>query len=420
MTSSPDRGGGTPGPAALRDPEREVVRPLFESRPRRSLAGLSQIGAVVAGAVLGVLVPHLPVGPLIGSPPVVDLLLTVGFGVLGLVSLLFSLMFLVVQWGASTFTPRLRLFRSDPLIWRVFGLAVGLFSYSLTAALALDPEAPARGIVPAVAMIIVVVTLALMRSLQLRAFRSLQLAPNLAAVSAAGLELVDRAYPRTCGRTVPGAGLEGRTVTWTGGLGVLQRLELPDLVVAADRADAAVEFSAPVGAVLWPGKAVAVVRGDGLADAAITSAVVVGIERSFDQDPALAFSLLADIGLRALSSSVNDPGTAVQVLDTLEPMLGDAGTRDLVASGLHGASGRLRVTVPQPTWEDLIVLSLDDIIVCAARSPMVLSRLVALLSRLRATVRPERADVIGARLDYVRAQLGSVRPFLDGLAPDPP
>ena len=370
--------------------------------------------------MLGVLVPRLPVGPLLDSASVFDLLLTVGFGVLGLVSLLFSLLFLVVQWGASTFTPRLRLFRSDPLIWRVFGLAVGLFSYSLTAALALEPGVPARGVVPAVAMIMVVVTLALMRSVQLRAFRSLQLAPNLAAVSAVGLALVDRAYPHTRGPTVPGAGIAGRAVTWTGTMGVLQRLDLLDLVAAADRADAVVEFSAPVGEVLWPGKTVAVVQGEGLADAAVTSAVVVGIERSFDQDPALAFNLLAEIGLRALSSAVNDPGTAVQVLDTLEPMLRDAGTRDLVASGLRGASGRLRVTVPQPTWDDLIVLSLDDIIVCAARSPMVLSRLVALLSRLRATVRPERAGVVSARLDHVCAQLGSVRPFHHAPHPERP
>ena len=361
--------------------------------------------------------PRLHVGPLIDSTAVFDLLLTVGFGVLGLVSLLFSLLFLVVQWGASTFTPRLRLFRSDPLIWRVFGLTVGLFSYSLTAALALDPAVPTRGVVPAVAMVIVVVTLALMRSLQLRAFRSLQLAPNLAAVYAAGLELIDRAYPHTRDPTVPSLGIEGRTVSWTGALGVLQRLDLADLVATADRADGAVEFSASIGDVLWPGKAVAVVQGEGLADSTVLSAVVVGIERSFDQDPGFAFSLLADIGLRALSTSVNDPGTAVQVLDTLEPMLADAGTRDLGASGLRGASGRLRVTVPQPAWDDLIVLSLDDIIVCAARSPMVLTRLVALLSHLRATVRAERAVLIDARLDYVRVQLASTKPFLDGLGP---
>ncbi|WP_280670741.1 MULTISPECIES: DUF2254 family protein [unclassified Kitasatospora] len=44
-------------------------------------------------------------------------------------------------------------------------------------------------------------------------------------------------------------------------------------------------------------------------------AIVSGQERTFHQDPAFALRLLADPGLRALSSAVNDPATAVQVLD---------------------------------------------------------------------------------------------------------
>ena len=127
------------------------------------------------------------------------MLCTVGFGVLGLVSVLFSLLFVVVQWAASSFTPRLRLFRNDPLIWRAFALALGLFAYSLTAALTISPDEPVSAAVPAVALLVLLGTLAVMRSLQVRAFESLQLAPTLAAIAARGRNVLARAYPTPYG-----------------------------------------------------------------------------------------------------------------------------------------------------------------------------------------------------------------------------
>jgi hypothetical protein len=38
--------------------------------------------------------------------------------VIGMVSIVFTLLFGVVQWSASSFSPRLDLFRGNPLGWR--------------------------------------------------------------------------------------------------------------------------------------------------------------------------------------------------------------------------------------------------------------------------------------------------------------
>ena len=43
--------------------------------------------------------------------------------------------------------------------------------------------------------------------------------------------------------------------------------------------------------------------------------IALGEERRFDQDPAFALRMMVDIVHRALSPAVNDPTTAVQVLD---------------------------------------------------------------------------------------------------------
>jgi uncharacterized membrane protein len=125
-------------------------RPGRFSRPRRRLrAGLVQPLFAVAGLGLGLLLPRITVAPTVASTRVTDALVGVGFGVLGLVSIIFSLLFLVVQWAFSSLSPRLNLFRDDSIVWRTFGLAVGVFVFSVTAALVIgnDPEVPV--IVPA-------------------------------------------------------------------------------------------------------------------------------------------------------------------------------------------------------------------------------------------------------------------------------
>ena len=96
-------------------------------RPRRRLrAGLVQLLFAVAGLGLGLLLPRITAAPTVASSRVTETLIGVGFGVLGLVSIIFSLLFLVVQWAFSSLSPRLNLFRDDPIVWRTFGLAVGI------------------------------------------------------------------------------------------------------------------------------------------------------------------------------------------------------------------------------------------------------------------------------------------------------
>ena len=119
-------------------------RPLGRlSRPRRRLrAGLVQLLCVLAGLALGLLLPHITTAPSVASTRVTEALVAIGFGTLGLVSIIFSLLFLVVQWAFGSLSPRLNLFRDDPIVWRTFGLALGVFVFSVTAALAIanDPR----------------------------------------------------------------------------------------------------------------------------------------------------------------------------------------------------------------------------------------------------------------------------------------
>lgn len=59
--------------------------------------------------------------------------------------------------------------------------------------------------------------------------------------------------------------------------------------------------------------------------------IALGIERTLDQDPAFAVRVMVDVAIRALSAAINDPTTAVQVLDHLEDLL-----RLIGSTPLHG------------------------------------------------------------------------------------
>ena len=385
----------------MRHPQRLTARPLGRfGRPRRQLrAGLVQLLFVVAGLGLGLLLPRITVAPTVASSRVTDALVGVGFGVLGLVTIIFSLLFLVVQWAFSSLSPRLNLFRDDPIVWRTFGLAVGVFVFSVTAALVIGNDPEVSVIVPAAEVAGVLAAIALIRALQVKAFASIQLAPTLSAVAARGRGILDDLYPRpgTAARhlAAPLPPLR-RAVTWPHRQAILQQLDLRRLAGAAG--GAVIVLRARIGDTLQEGAVVAGLHGGDASDAAVLAGLVTGQERTFGQDPLFAFRLLADIGLRALSPAVNDPATAVQVLDTIESLLAPLASRDLDVAEIADAAGAVKVVLALPSWDDYLQTALDDLIEAASRSPMVLLRARALLAGLLDAAPPQRRSPVTWRL----------------------
>ena len=351
-------------------------------------ATLLQLLCAVAGLGLGLLLPRVTFYVSVASTRVTETLVAVGFGVLGLASLIFTLLFLVAQWAFGSLSPRLTLFRDDPIVWRTFGLVIGLWVFSVTAALAIGNDPKVSIIVPVAAVVTVLVTLALIRTLVVKAFASIQLAPALSAIAARGRATIDDLYRRPgTGDKPPAPPLPPltRTVTWPHPQAILQQLNLRRLSAASGTA--VVVLRASIGDTLQEGAPVADLHGADMTDAAVLRMLVTGPERTFGQDPMFAFRLLADIGLRALSPAVNDPATAVQVLDTTESLLLLLATRDLDVAGIADDHGTVRAVLVLPSWNDYLRVALDDLIESSARSPMVLLRARAMLSRCAAPPR---------------------------------
>jgi len=153
-----------------------------------------------------------------------------------------------------------------------------------------------------------------------------------------------------------------------------------------------------MGDTLQQGAPVADLHGGEVADTAVLAGLVTGQERTFHQDPLFAFRLLADIAMRALSPAVNDPATAVQVLDTIESLLQALVSRDLDVADVTDSAGTVRVVLALPSWDDYLRTALDDLIESASRSPMVLLRAQTLLTSLLNAAPQARQPPVARRL----------------------
>jgi uncharacterized membrane protein len=149
-----------------------------------------------------------------------------------------------------------------------------------------------------------------------------------------------------------------------------------------------------------------------ISDGELLSAIELGEERTFEQDPEYAIRLLVDIAIRALSPAINDPTTAVLALDQIEDLLLRRDLRHLEVGAFHGSDGKLRLVIPFPRWDDLLRLSFSEICYCGATSVQVMRRMNALINDLIPAVHEERRPALrqwDARLKGIIA-----RSFADG------
>lgn len=99
--------------------------------------------------------------------------------------------------------------------------------------------------------------------------------------------------------------------------GYVQNVDPATLQACAERRDCRARILAPPGTFVRRGDPLA--RLDAAdcaptASEAFAAAFVIERGRSFDQDPRFGLAVLGEIGARALSPGVNDPGTAIQVI----------------------------------------------------------------------------------------------------------
>jgi uncharacterized membrane protein len=246
----------------------------------------------------------------------------------------------------------------------------------------------------------------------------------VARVGEQGIAVIESVYPAPAtGVTTPPErdeerGAPDRVVHQRGKSGIVLAVNLEMLVAKARRADMVIEFVPQVGDFVAVDEPLFHLHGnaDAIDDSRLRALVAFGTERTMEQDPMFAFRILVDIALKALSAAINDPTTAVLAIDQLHRLLRMVGKRSLRTEEIADRSGRVRVILRTPNWEDFVYISFREIRQCGAGSIQIARRLRAAIENLIQTLPAHRHDALRVELALLDRAIVSTHLFAEDLA----
>ena len=345
---------------------------------------------------------------------------SVSSGMMALTGIVFAIAFVLVQFSALAYSPRLVImFASSPTLFHTLGIFIATFLYSLAALVWTDRGGSGR--VPLfstllVAILLIVSMMAFTRLVQ--SLNDLQIHNVLQVIGVRGRSVIRMMFPLIADNPkvtpeeieVPlNLGPPTQTLIHSGEPRAITRFDLDTLVRVAQGVDAVVAIECGVGDTVVEDTVLLRVYGGTrkLPEQALTRAIHLATSRSFEHDPKYAIRLLVDIAIRALSPAVNDPTTAVQALDQIEDLLRRLGRRRLEAGYAHDGAGKVRVTFPVPTWQDYLALAFDEIRQFGGASIQVDRRLRAALVGLSDTITvDERRAAVRQYIDHLNLGIG--------------
>ncbi len=297
---------------------------------------------------------------------------------------------IVVQLASGQLTPRvIALVLAKPGVKVALGTLTFTYTYTLAALGRVEERVPDLHVSVAVLLNLLCIVVFFLFVQRL----SVGLRPGSLTllVAAHGREVIEQVYPVVYD---PTRGEEATTrelpptptavVEVATGSGVVMAFSAGHLARVARDAGAVVELVPQVGDSVARGDPLVRVYGGTrrFSESALRGCVAVGTERTLTQDPRFAFRILVDIANKALSPAINDPTTAVLVLDQIDHLLLCLGKRRLDEGVARDADGNPRVVYGTPDWPDYVTLAVTEIRHYGQGSLQVYRRLRAMLMHL--------------------------------------
>lgn len=330
-----------------------------------------------------------------------ELLSSLLSGLMTMTSLVVSITFVVLTLAANQLGPRLiKTFMADRQIQAVIGLFLSTILYVLvvlrTIEDELDKEAVPHIAVTAGSALTAACLITLLFYLH-KVARSI-IADNVIETAANELSKnIDDILPDEPGGAhddLRHSELDGGTSVFLDCSGYIQTIDYDALVKFAREKDVVLKLHVRAGQfVLKHGDHVRVHRQGSLDDDMVNTirkGIVIGQQRTPAQDIEYGIRQLVEIALRALSPSINDPFTAVVVLDRLGTALEVILAREPLPRFLRDEDGELRV-VAERMNEGLIGVAFDLIRGAGASQPLVLIRIANLLGQLAPVLHDDAA-----------------------------
>jgi uncharacterized membrane protein len=402
-------------------------------RLRRSLWVLPT-GAVLAAVVAGGLLSRVEVDP--ASPWVTvffgggaegarGILQSVATAVVTVTSVSFTLTVVALQLAATQYSPRvLRNFLRDRGNQVVLSTFLATFAFALVALTSVrSSESPGGEFVPHVAvtfqLVLAFASIAALVYFIHHLTQSIRVEQVMREVTQEALACIGRncdGQPAS-GEEAALPDVPDRAVQILAtSSGYLQALRSAPLVREASERDVVFRYRRTVGEHVTEGTVIAWVwRREGGGELRETEelrragngAVAFGAERTLQQDPALGIRQLVDIAVKAMSTGLNDPTTAVDTLGHLSEVLRALAARPLGAELHRDAAGLVRVALPRPSFADYLGIACAQVAHYSGGDAAVMRRLLRLLEDVGGVVgTQERRTAVLAEIDRAVAEAG--------------
>lgn len=326
---------------------RWLLQRLFSQIWVRSVS-FAVLGVVtaLAGIVLGPLIPGV-LSATIGATAADQILTILASSMLAVVTFSLAVAVQAFAAAANTATPRAaKLLQEDGTTQNVLATFVGAFLFSLVGIIALHAGVYGEKgrVVLFVATIIVValVVAALLRWIDhlMRFGRMEDTLDRVEKAATAALE--GRAHaPSLGGRPLLDPIPENAIQVCAEEIGYVQHLDVEVLSECAEALGCEIWLACMPGSFAHPVEPLVCVNAATLSDESISrlrEAFTIDSSRNYSQDPRFGLLVMSEIASRALSPSVNDPGTAIDVLGRLVRVLSHwqrSADQELVFPRLH-------------------------------------------------------------------------------------
>src|SRR6516162_4098217 len=321
----------------------------------------------------------------------------------------FGSLLIAIQVASGQYTPRI--IATTLLRDNVIRYTVGLFVFTFLFAIkALDrTETSVHQLVAFVVGLLGLICIVAFLFLIDYAARMLRPVSLVRRVGEYGLEVIKSVYPeqsteaQSIAASQQNPGPVEPTIIHRGKSAIVVAVNVDTLVTEAEKAKGVIEFAPQVGDFVGPGEPLFLLHGGACTvyERKLRASVVLGDERTMEQDPLFAFRILVDIAIKALSKAINDPTTAVLAIDQLHRLLRSAGTRNLRTDQILDPAGKLRVIFRTPNWEDFVHLAFSEIRFYGAENIQIARRLRAMIVNLTDTLPAQRHFALCKELELL-------------------
>jgi uncharacterized membrane protein len=337
-----------------------------------------------------------------------ELLSTAAGGIITVTGVVFSITIVALSLASQQFGPRLLYnFMRDRGNQFAFGTFLATYLYCLLILRTIrqggDPYVPHLSVF--IGFLLVILSLAVLIYFIHHVAESIQAMTVIATVHKDLLRKIDRLFPVPHNESLPwqreasekfmAEDFEGKSLAIKSETtGYLQAINGEGLMQIACKYDLLVQYEQRPGHYVVKNTTIARVLPLGIKEidgwqGRVREAFIIGRQRTEEQDIEFLIFELVEIAVRALSTGINDPHTAITCIDRLGSALAELAGRAMPSPGLHDPQGQLRLITHPHTFQGLVDASIDQLRQYGMGSVAVTIRLLEMIGAVLPFARDE-------------------------------